>query len=76
VIGALEEWESKAQGMERKRGSEWTPSEGSRSLTTVVGGIEYDGRSQEAVLRLRAEGASAGEGEEVRIRVKKEAKLN
>ena len=47
--------------MERKGGSEWAPSEGSRSLTTVVSGIEYDGRSQEAVLRLRAEGASTGE---------------
>jgi hypothetical protein len=38
----------------------------------VVSGIQYDGRTKEAVLHLRAEVAGAGEGDEVRIRVEKE----
>jgi hypothetical protein len=58
--------------MEQKDWSEWARSEPGQALAAMVRGIQWNGGSQEAVLRLRAEVAGAGENDEVRIRVEKE----
>jgi len=72
VMGALEGRAREAPGVEPRGWSEWARSDPGQALAAMVRGIQWNGGSQEAVLRLRAGDAGAGENDEVRIRVEKE----